>query len=55
MRHDTKEIVSESRTVTRCFSLLYYLDHGHNLGELGAGRLPYHRVCICVAYGKYCR
>ena len=47
--------------VLRCF-LLYYLDHGHNPsntscdpwppGELGAGRLPYPRVCICVAHGK---
>ena len=24
-------------------------------GELGAGRLPYRRVCICVAHGKHCR
>ena len=39
--------------------------HGHNPsntscdlwppGQLGAGRLPYHRVCICVAHGKHCR
>ena len=39
--------------------------HGHNpsntsrdplpTGQLGAGRLPYRRVCICVAHGKYCR
>ena len=53
MWHDTKEIVSEPRTVPRCFSL-YYLDHGHNPSntscdlwppdELGVGRLPYRRV-----------
>ena len=60
MWHDTKEIVSEPRTVPRCFSL-YYLDHSHNPsntscdpwppGQLGAGRLPYYRrVCICVAH-----
>ena len=59
MWHDTKEIVSEPRMVPRCFSL-YYLDHGHNPsktscdpwppGELGAGRLPYRRVCIWVAH-----
>ena len=24
-------------------------------GELGAGTLPYRRVCICVAHGKHCR
>ena len=40
---------------------LYYLDHSHNPSntscdlcppiELGAGRLPYRRVCICVAHG----
>ena len=39
--------------------------HGHNPsntsrdpwppGQLGAGRLPYRRVCICVAHGKHCR
>ena len=64
MWYDTKEIVSDSRTVPRCFSL-YHSDHGHNLlntscdpwppGQLGAGRLPYRRVCICVAHGKHCR
>ena len=64
MWHDTKEIVLEPRTVPRCFSL-YYLDHSHNpsntscdlcaQGELGAGRLPYRRVCICVVYDKHCR
>ena len=64
MWHDTKEIVSESRTVPRYFSP-YHLDHGYNpsntscdpwlRGQLGAGRLPYRRVCICVAHGKYCR
>ena len=57
MWHDTKKIVSEPRTVPRCLSL-YYLDHSHNPsntscdlwppGELGAGTLPYRRVCICV-------
>ena len=64
MWHDTKEIVSEPKTVPRCFSL-YNLDHGHNPsntscdpwppGQLGAGRLPYLRVCICVAHGKHCK
>ena len=64
MWHDTKEIVSEPRTVPRCFSL-YYLDHSHNPsntscdlyapGELGAGRLPYRHVCICVVHDKHCR
>ena len=64
MRHNTKEIISEPRTVPRCFSL-YHLDHGHNSsntscdpwppGQLGAGRLFYRRVCICVAHGKHCR
>ena len=64
MWHDTKKIVSEPRTVPRCFSL-YYLDHNHNPSntscdlcppiELDAGRLPYRRVCICVAHGKQCR
>ena len=39
--------------------------HGHNPsstscdpwppGQLGAGRLPYRRVCIYVAHGKHCR
>ena len=24
-------------------------------GQLGAGRLHYHRVCICVTHGKHCR
>ena len=24
-------------------------------GQLGAGRLPYRRVCICAARGKHCR
>ena len=38
--------------------------HGHNPsntscdpwppGQLGAGRLPYRRVCTCVAHGKHC-
>ena len=61
MWHDTKEIVSEPRIVSRCFSQ-YYLDHSHNasntscdlsaLGELGAGRLPYRRVDICVVHDK---
>ena len=61
MWHDTKKIVSEPRIVPRCFSL-YYLDHSHNPSntsydlcppiELGAGTLPYRRVCICVAHGK---
>ena len=64
MWHDTKEIVAEPRTVPRCFSL-YFLDNGHNPSntfcdlwppdELGVGRLPYRRVCICVARGKHCR
>ena len=64
MWHDTKEIVSEPRTVPCCFSL-YYLDHSHNPsntscdlcapGELGEGRLPYRRVCICVVHDKHCR
>ena len=64
MWHDTNKIVSEPRTVPRCFSL-YHLDHGHNSsktscdpwppGQLGAGRLPHRRVCICVAHGKHCR
>ena len=59
MWHDTKKIVSEPRTVPRCFSL-YYLDHSHNPSntscdlcppdELGAGTLPYRHVCICVAH-----
>ena len=53
MWDDTKKIVSEPRTIPRCFSL-YYLDHGHNPsntfcdlwppGKLGAGRLP----CRCL-------
>ena len=61
MWHDTKEIVSEPRTVPRCFSL-YCLDHGHNPSntscelwppdELIVGRLPYRRVCIRVARGN---
>ena len=52
------------RTVPRCFSL-YHLDHGHNPsntscdpwppGQLGAGGLPYRRVCIYVAQGRHCR
>ena len=64
MWHDTKEIDSEPRTVPRCFSL-YHLDHGHNPSntscdpcppsQLGEGRLPYLRVCICVENGKHCR
>ena len=39
--------------------------HGHNPsntscdpwppGQLGTGRLPYRRVCTCVAHGKHCR
>ena len=46
-------------------SHLYYLDHSHNPSntscglcppiELGAGRLPYRRVCICVAHCEHCR
>ena len=62
--YNTKEIVAEPRTDRRCFSL-YHLDHGHNPsntscdprppGQLGAGRLPYRRVCICVAHGKHYR
>ena len=24
-------------------------------GELGAGRVPYRHVCICVVHGKHCR
>ena len=64
MWRDTKEIVSEPNIVPRCFSL-YYLDDGNNPSntscdpwppiELGAGRLPYRRVCIYVAHGKHCR
>ena len=59
MWHDTEKIVSEPRTVPRCFSQ-YYLDHSHNPSntscdlcppiELGAGRLPYRRVCILFAW-----
>ena len=61
MWHDTKEIVSEPRTVPRCFSF-YRLDVRSNPsntscdpwppGQLGAGRLRYCRVCIYVAHGK---
>ena len=64
MRHAIKEIVSEPRTVPSCFSL-YYLDarslpfkHPYDPWppcQLGAGRLLYRRVCICVEHGKHCR
>ena len=47
------------------FLTIYHLDHGHNSsntscdpwppGQLGAGRLPYRRVYICVARDKHCR
>ena len=67
MWHHTKDIVSEPRTVPRSFSLgsLLFGPQSHNPsntscdlcapGELGAGRLPYRRVCICVAHDKHCR
>ena len=44
------------------FLIIPYWTHGHNplhtsctpwpVGQLGAGRLHYRRVCICVAHGK---
>ena len=64
MWHDTKEIVSEPRTV-HVVSHYTICTHGHNPsntscdpgppGQLGAGRLPYRRVCICAAHCKHCR
>ena len=62
MWDDTKEIVSEPRTVLPSFSLYTIWTHGHNpsniscdpwpTGQLGVGRLHYRRVCIYVAHGK---
>ena len=39
MWHDTNKIISEPRTVPRCFSL-YYLDHSHNPSNTSCDLCP---------------